>query len=213
MNNLKRLKNKIFSGGGLLLALIYSSLIGVGFSSWIIEDSSIVDADVITTVGGISHLITYNSSSINGQISKYGFIDNNDQIVTSITNTYEYTLHQESARSGGYLKNGTLSLEFKILRINESNNFASLFYKSYYSAEIFVRYNSVNSSNFQLSSTLNTLTGSISLNNLTENATETIVVNLLLTFNVEKTDEYQTYLSTLDSSKSFDYTFEVSVVA
>ena len=50
-------------------------------------------------------------------------------------------------------------------------------------------------------------------NNLTENTTETIVVNLLLTFNVEKSDEYQTYLSTLDSSKSFDYTFEVSVVA
>lgn len=66
MNFLKRTKTRIFSGGGLLLALIYSSLIGVGFSSWITASISTPDPiNINASIGNLKNTDFFTIDNVN----------------------------------------------------------------------------------------------------------------------------------------------------
>lgn len=52
-NTRNNMNNRIIRGGGLLLALIYSSLIGVGFSNWITATNSSQDVEINAQIADV----------------------------------------------------------------------------------------------------------------------------------------------------------------
>lgn len=127
----KRFKNSIVKlTSGILFLLSSASLIGMGFSTWIVGQANISDASVNSSFGGIidvNNYIKYNKAQIfdfckHGVVIDEKIVSNGDIIIP-----FYIDLLNSSDKISNHLPDGTVSIKLKTTYTNGCKDITNLF--------------------------------------------------------------------------------------
>lgn len=182
-----------------------------GFSSWIIiTEPQFYETEVKVDASDALGLLKLNSTTGFYNICKYGFVDNNDQILSSCTYSYNCTFYQLNARNSGYIVNDKASFYINISD-KTSNSFILLATNSYFDCAFYITYGGSDTikSTFSLNNQI--LSSNVDLSNINSNDTSEITFNVLLTFNSGTSSNLETALNSFSYDKGLGFNAEIGI--
>lgn len=211
----RRPRTNIFKKcGGVLLSLCNISLIGVGFSSWVIRPLSgaNVNIDVSVSVVDTDSMLNFISSSSSASFSKYGFVNYDGSLTDTYTFVYSFTLNQKLAKSAGYIDNGNTKFKASFSDENKNSKFIALFEKQYIGLDTKINYNGQLTQSYNGSHSGHYVTSVIELNGINDNFEETIELQVNMTYISSKLTAIQQYFSSLSSRDKFSFNLDFEVI-
>lgn len=196
----------------LCLTLSMVSLVGVGFSSWMLvgESSSSVDVDVL--VGDIKGLVTIDSKKGSYNVCKWGFVDETDRIVSKACYSWTLSVNQQIARNSGYInENGQLPFTVSLKDKRGTNSLIALLDKSCFSCQSSITYNSNESSVFPFTKDNVAYTSNLVLDGLIDLQDGKVTINVYFEFNSSMSSEAQQLIEKLDLSKGLSFVSIIGV--
>lgn len=209
-----RLRKNIFKkfGGRLLLSLSSISLIGVGFSSWVIGPLSGADVNIDVSVADIDSILNFISSSSNVSFSKYGFVNYDGSLTDAFTFVYSFTFNQKLAKSAGYINNTNTKFKASFSNENANSKFIALFRKQYIWLDTKINYNGQLTQSYNGIYSGNYVTSLIELDGINNNFEETIELQVNMTYVSSKFTAIQQYFSSLSFNDNFSFNLDFEVI-
>ena len=206
----RRFRKNIFKkfGGGLLLSLTSISLIGVGFSSWVIGPLSSAEVDIEVSAGNIDSILEFKSKGESAYFTKYGFFNADESLTNSFTFKHSFAFKQNIARSMGYIENGNANFKAMFSNGNSNSKFIALFRNKYVSLDTKINYSGTLTSSFSGTYSGNYVTSTISLSGIGESPEEIVELQTTISYVSSKSSEIETFFTSLKPSDNFTFSID-----
>lgn len=211
---LTHITTKRFKVHGGLLYLSIITLFSIGFSSWLVPVENISQKlEMNVEAGNVLNLLKLNSSAGNYNICKYGFVDSNDQIVSTCLYSWSSTFYQANARKCGYINNENETNFYINISDRSTNSFINLYNNAYFSCVFYVTYNNTDSTQSPFSLSNNVISSTVSLTGIDDNETSEITFNVLLEFNNANASSLETTLNSYNYNNGLSFNVSIGVEA
>lgn len=215
MKHTRRRSKKTISkkfGGGLLLFLSSISLIGVGFSSWVIGPLSSAQVDIQVNAESLGNILEFKSKGESAYFTKYGFFNPDESLTNTFTFKHSFTFKQSLAKSIGYIENGKANFKATFSNENTNSKFIALFQNEYVSLETKINYSGALTSSFNGAYSGNFVTSTINLSGISESPEETVELQTTISYVSSKSSEIETFFTSLKSSDNFSFSIDFEAV-
>lgn len=210
----RRFRKNIFKkfGGGLLLSLSSISLIGIGFSSWVIGPLSSAEVDIEVSAENIDNILEFKSKEESAYFTKYGFFNSDESLTNSFTFKHFFTFKQSVAKSIGYIENGKANFKASFSNENSNSRFIALFRNKYVTLETKINYSGSLTPSFDGTYSGNYVTSSLNLSGISESPEEIVELQTTFSYVSSKSSEIETFFASLKTSDNFSFSIDFEAV-